>query len=156
MEDPLNIAIQLVQAISLLVLGTGALLLAFFLRRVKRSLNKVDAALGDLARDARPVLDRARAVGENLNFIVMSVRKDVERVGETVARVNSQLETLLDKAEEHVRELGGLIDVVHEEVEDTLLTATSAIRGIRAGAQILTGRRPPDDDESEENDDDND
>ncbi len=140
MEDPLTLTIQVVQAIAVLVFGVGLIMLARAIRRAKRSLDKLDAALDNLSRDARPVLDRARAIGENLNFIAMSVRKEVDRVGETVASANDRLETAIEAAEERVQELSALIDVVQGEVQDTLLTATSAIRGIRTGAKLLRRR----------------
>ncbi|UCC47952.1 MAG: hypothetical protein JSV41_10770 [Gemmatimonadota bacterium] len=147
MEDPLNLTIQVIQALAVLVLGVGMIMLARALRRIKRSLDRVDDALDSIGRDARPVLDRARAVGENLNFIVMSVRKEVGHASETISRANERLEAALEVAEERVQELGALIEVVQGEVEDTLLTATSALRGIRTGAKLLRRRGRNDDEE---------
>lgn len=149
MEDPLKLTIQVIQALAVLVLGVGMIMLARALRRIKRSLDKVDNALDSIGRDARPVLDRARAVGENLNFIVMSVRKEVEHASETISRANERLEAALDVAEDRVQELGALIEVVQGEVEDTLLTATSTLRGIRTGAKLLRRRGRNDDEEPE-------
>ncbi|KPK79533.1 MAG: hypothetical protein AMS25_12335 [Gemmatimonas sp. SM23_52] len=149
MEDPLNLTIQVIQALAVLVLGVGMIMLARALRRIKRSLDKVDNALDSIGRDARPVLDRARAVGENLNFIVMSVRKEVEHASETISRANERLEAALDVADDRVQELGALIQVVQGEVEDTLLTATSTLRGIRTGAKLLRRRGRNDDEEPE-------
>lgn len=137
MEDWLAITIQIVGIAAVLVLGIGMIILAWAINRITRRLRKVDRALDEIGRDARPVLDRARAVGENLNFIVMSVRKEVDRVSEMISIANDRLEDALEAADERVQELGALIDVVQGEVEDTLLTATSALRGIRTGAKIL-------------------
>lgn len=137
MEDWLATTIQIVGVVAVLVLGIGMIILAWAINKITRRLRSVDKALNEIGRDARPVLDRARAVGENLNFIVMSVRKEVDRVSETISIANDRLEDALEAAEERVQELGALIDVVQGEVEDTLLTATSALRGIRTGARIL-------------------
>ncbi len=146
--DPLNLTIQVIQAIAVLVLGLGLILLARAIRRVRQSLSKLDAALTTIGRDARPVLDRARAVGENLNFIAMSVRKEVDRASDTIANAHERLEEALEAAEERVQELGALIDVVQGEVEDTILSATSTLRGIRTGAKLLRRRRSNDDPDS--------
>ncbi len=135
--DWLDITLRAVGITAVLVLGIGMIILARAILRVTRSLRKVDEALTTIGRDARPVLDRARAVGENLNFIVMSVRKEVDRASETISVANDRLEEALEVAEDRVRELGALLDVVQGEVEDTLLTASSALRGIRTGARIL-------------------
>ncbi len=137
MEDWLAITIRIVGIVAVLVLGIGMIILAWAINKITRRLRSVDKALNEIGREARPVLDRARAVGENLNFIVMSVRKEVDRVSETISVANDRLEDALEAAEERVQELGALIDVVQGEVEDTLLTATSALRGIRTGARML-------------------
>ncbi len=152
MADALTVTIQVIQAIAVLVLGIGLIVLARAVLRAKQSLDRLDSALETLTRDARPVMDRARAIGENLNFIAMSVRKEVDRVGETIELANQRLEDAIDSAEERVQELGALIDVVQGEVQDTLLTATSAIRGIRTGARMLRrrGRNDNEDDEAED------
>lgn len=149
MADALTVTIQVIQAIAVLVLGIGLILLARAILRAKHSLDRLDRALETLTQDARPVMDRARAIGENLNFIAMSVRKEVDRVGETIELANQRLEDAIDSAEERVQELGALIDVVQGEVQDTLLTATSAIRGIRTGARMLRRRGRNDNEENE-------
>ncbi|MGD2152989.1 MAG: hypothetical protein PVG79_06940 [Gemmatimonadales bacterium] len=149
MEDWLAITIRIVGIVAVLVLGVGMIILAWAINKITRRLRSVDKALDEIGRDARPVLDRARAVGENLNFIVMSVRKEVDRVSDTISIANDRLEDALEAAEERVQELGALIDVVQGEVEDTLLTATSALRGIRTGARMLR-RGGRNDDESAE------
>jgi hypothetical protein len=148
-EDWLAITIRIVGIVAVLVLGVGMIILAWAINKITRRLRSVDKALDEIGRDARPVLDRARAVGENLNFIVMSVRKEVDRVSDTISIANDRLEDALEAAEERVQELGALIDVVQGEVEDTLLTATSALRGIRTGARMLR-RGGRNDDESAE------
>jgi uncharacterized protein YoxC len=149
-EDPLFLTIRIIGIVAVLVLGIGMIVLTLMLRRFTRTLQNVDEALKTIGRDARPVLDRARAIGENLNFIVMSVRKEVDGVTETIGLANERLEDAIDAAEDRVQELGALIDVVQGEVEDTVLTATSALRGIRTGAKLLRRRKSDDEGPEEE------
>ncbi len=146
----LEITIQVVGVVAILVLGVGMILLARAIFRVTRSLSKVDDALTTIGHDARPVLDRMRAIGENLNFMVMSVRRELDRVSDTISLANERLEDALESADDRVQELGALIDVVQGEVEDTLLSATSTLRGIRTGAKLLRRRRNDDDDSEAE------
>ena len=140
-EDWLFTTIRIVGIVSIFVLGTGMLVLAWVLARVVHRLKGLDESLKDITRDARPVLDRARAIGENLNFMVMSVRKEIDRVAETIALANDRLEDVLESAEDRVQDLSALVDVVQDEVEDTLITASSALRGIRTGAKLLRRKR---------------
>lgn len=144
----LSITIRVVGIIAVIVLGVGMTFLARAIFRIMRSLQKLEAALDTIGKDARPVLDRARAIGENLNFIAMSVRKEVDRVSDTLAFANERLEDAVEAAEERVQELTALIDVVQGEVEDTVITATSTLRGIRTTAKLL--RRQRDDKEKRE------
>jgi hypothetical protein len=140
-EDWVFTTIRGVGVVAVLVLGIGMILLARALSRVVIRLKRLDESLHDIARDARPVLDRARAIGENLNFMVMSVRKEVDRVSETIALANDRLEEVLESAEDRVQDLSALVDVVQGEVEETLISASSALRGIRTGAKLLRRRR---------------
>lgn len=135
--DPLTLTIQIIQAAVVLIFAIGMIVLSRAVFRIMRSLAKIEAMIDAVARDAGPALDRARAIGENLNFIVMSVRKEVDRVSDTIAIANDRLEEALDAADERVQELGALIDVVQGEVEQTVLSATSTLRGIRTTAKVL-------------------
>lgn len=137
----LSITIRVVGILAVIVLGIGMIVLGRAIFRIMRTLHKLEAALDTIGRDARPVLDRARAIGENLNFIAMSVRKEVDRVGDTIAFANERLEDAIEAAEERVQELTALIDVVQGEVEDTVITATSTLRGIRTTAKMLRRQR---------------
>jgi uncharacterized protein YoxC len=141
--------VSVVGIFAMLVLGIGMIMIARAVFRITRTLDNVDEALKAIGHDARPVLDRMRAIGENLNFLVMSVRKELDRVSDTISLANDRLEEVLEAADDRVQELGALIDVVQGEVEDTLLTATSTLRGIRTGARLLRRRRN-DESESEE------
>ncbi|MGD8699871.1 MAG: DUF948 domain-containing protein [Gemmatimonadales bacterium] len=137
----LSITIRVVGIIAVIVLGVGMIVLGRAIFRIMRTLHKLEAAIDVIGRDARPVLDRARAIGENLNFIAMSVRKEVDRVGDTIAFANERLEDAIEAAEDRVQELTALIDVVQGEVEDTVITATSTLRGIRTTAKMLRRQR---------------
>jgi uncharacterized protein YoxC len=137
----LSMTIRVVGILAVIVLGVGMIVLARAIIRIMQTLHKLEAALDVIGRDARPVLDRARAIGENLNFIAMSVRKEVDRVGDTIAFANERLEDAIEAAEERVQELTALIDVVQGEVEDTVITATSTLRGIRTTAKLLRRQR---------------
>ncbi len=154
MGDTFPIIIEIISALSVLVLGIGMVMLALVWRRTVKTLRSIERALGRVSEDARPVFDRARAIGENLNFLVMSVRKEVERVGETVARANDRLNEAIEAAEDRVRELGAVIDLTKGEVEDTLLTASSALRGLRTGVRVLSSRRRSKSEEGDDEDDD--
>lgn len=145
MEVTLNQIIQILQALAILALGVGMILVALKFRRIQRHMDTIERLLADVGRDSRPLLDRARVIAENVNYVVMSMRKDVDRVSDTISHANDRLEAALDVAEERVQELGALLSLVQGEVEDTVISATSALRGIRTGARVLRGGSPRND-----------
>ena len=146
MEVTLNQIIQILQALALLALGAGMIMAALRFQRIQRHMDALERMLVELGRDSRPLLDRARVIAENVNYIVMSMRKEVDRVSDTISHANDRLEEALDVADERVQELGALLALVQGEVEDTVLSATSALRGIRTGARVLRGGSPRNDD----------
>jgi uncharacterized protein YoxC len=145
-EVTLNQIIQILQALALLALGAGMIMAALRFQRIQRHMDALERMLVELGRDSRPLLDRARVIAENVNYIVMSMRKEVDRVSDTISHANDRLEEALDVADERVQELGALLALVQGEVEDTVLSATSALRGIRTGARVLRGGSPRNDD----------
>jgi hypothetical protein len=149
-EDWVFTTIRIVGIVAIFVLGIGMIYLARAAVALSVRLKRLERSLQDIGRDARPVLDRARAIGENLNFIVMSVRKEVDRVSETIAVANDRLEDVIEAAEDRVQDLNALIDVVQSEVEESVITATSALRGIRTGAKLLRRQRNDSDDSDSE------
>ena len=144
MGDQLSIVIQILEALAVLTLGIGLIFFAVVLGRFLVSMRKMQESLERISQDARPLLDRGRALAENLNYMVMTVRKEVERAGATMERAHERLNEAIEVAEERVRELGAVLDVAKDEVESTLLTASSALRGLRTGARVLTSRRKRD------------
>ena len=149
-EDWVFTTIRIIAIVSVFVLGIGMIFLARVLAGIAVRLKRLDESFNEIARDARPVLDRARAIGENLNFMVMSVRKEIDRVRETVSVANDRLEDVLESAEDRVQDLGALVDVVQGEVEDTLISTASALRGIRTGAKLLRRKRTDDGSDDED------
>lgn len=71
-----------------------------------------------------------------------------------MARANDRLNEAIEAAEDRVRELGAVIDLTKGEVEDTLLTASSALRGLRTGVRVLSSRRRSKSEEGDDEDDD--
>ncbi len=108
------------------------------LRGLTRSLGSVAK---ELEKDAAPVLDRARIVAENLEFITGAVRNDVQKVNESVSRLNDRLRKASDRMEERIQDFNALVEVLQEEAEELALDTAAAVRGVRAGTRKLAGNR---------------
>lgn len=101
-----------------------------FRKSYKRVSDLLDRVYGDIS----PIMRHASTVADNLNYVTTSLRADVQQVSQTVASANQRVLLAAQLAERRLEEFNALLDVVQEEAEDTFVSAASAVRGMRAGA----------------------
>jgi hypothetical protein len=68
-----------------------------------------------------------------VDYITTSIRVDVQQVSQTVAAVNQRLQEAIESAEDRMKQLNALLDVVQEEAESAFVTTASTIRGVKTG-----------------------
>jgi methyl-accepting chemotaxis protein len=108
-----------------------------------RGLTRSVAALAQrMEKEASPLLDRARSVVENVDFITMAVRTDVQKVNESVDRLNERLKEASLRMEERIQDFTALVEVLQAEAEDLALDTAAAVRGVRAGTRALARKGP--------------
>jgi uncharacterized protein YoxC len=125
---------QIVLAIALLAVGVAVLMAA---QRVKALIRKVEEQGQKLRVDLAPAIHNVTAVTENVNFVSKTVRKDAERLSESVNAATSRLKSAAAAAEEKVGEFNALIGVVQEEAESLFIGGAAAIRGVQAGTETF-------------------
>ena len=131
---------DLVLTVAFVLLLFALVVLLLQLRGLQRS---VSAMLGRLEKRADPVLDRARDIAANVDFISAAVRMDVQRVSESVRSLSEGLQSASDRMERRVQEFNALMEVVQSEAEDIFIGSAATVRGVRAGARALRGGREP-------------
>lgn len=139
-------AVVSIIVLAVLAVATLALLLAAVLKLrgdVGRLLRRVDDRVD-------PVMERARSVAENVDYMSHVVRTDVEELAETVDRIRRRLEDVSERMEDRVEEFNALMEVVQSEAEEIFLDTASTVRGVRAGSREL-GKRSPGGEEDGEN-----
>jgi hypothetical protein len=131
-----------VQAVSTIVLAAVVLLVLVALlvlllqfRRLSRSVMEVAKRL---ERDTGPVVERAKSVAENVDFISAAVRTDVERVTDSVTHLNERLTQASTHMEERIQDFNALVEVLQGEAEELALDTAAAVRGVRVGTKALT------------------
>jgi hypothetical protein len=132
-----------VEAVSIVVLGFAVLgvliallVILLHLRRLARSIGVVAKSL---ERDAAPVMVRVRSVAENVDFITMAVRTDIQKLNASVASLNDRLKEASVRMEERIQDFTALVEVLQNEAEDLALDTAAAVRGVRAGTRSLAG-----------------
>lgn len=126
-------------AIGILV---GLVRLELLFRRTRRPLARAVDTLEEAQRRLTPVIRNAERASEDVNYILGSLRADVGAVGGSLRRLSESTDRVVAMAEERVAELGGLLEVVQEEAEETFLSTASLLRGLRGGREsVRTERR---------------
>jgi uncharacterized protein YoxC len=99
----------------------------------RKSYKKVSDMLDKVYGDINPLMRHASAIADNVDYITTSIRVDVQQVSQTVAAVNQRLQDALAGAEDRMKQLNALLDVVQEEAESAFVTTASTIRGVQTG-----------------------
>jgi uncharacterized protein YoxC len=99
----------------------------------RKSYKKISDMLDKIYGDVNPLMRHASAIADNVDYITTSIRVDVQQVSQTVAAVNQRLQDALEGAEDRMKQLNALLDVVQEEAESAFVATASTIRGVQTG-----------------------
>jgi methyl-accepting chemotaxis protein len=134
------------EAVSSIVLTLTVLAVLAALVTVLLQLRGLTRSVTSLARrvetEAGPVMERARSVAENVDFITMAVRNDIQKLNESVSHLNERLMESSHRMEERIQDFTALVEVLQSEAEDLALDTAAAVRGVRAGTRALARRGP--------------
>ncbi len=121
-------------AVVLLVCGVVWLRWLSELRQLAVSVERL---VDVLDRDARPALQAARTLAEDANRMVTAVKTEVDGFAGTARDLRKRVSRAARSADDRLRDLEALLDVVQYEVEETALDVAAALRTTRRGASIL-------------------
>ena len=99
----------------------------------RKSYKKISDMLDKIYGDVNPLMRHASAIADNVDYITTSIRVDVQQVSQTVAAVTQRLQDAVSGAEDRMKQLNALLDVVQEEAESAFVTTASTIRGVQTG-----------------------
>jgi hypothetical protein len=131
---------EAISTIVLTVVVSGVLValiaVLFQLRKLTRTAGTM---VKRLEKDATPVIERAKSVAENVDFITMAVRTDIQKLNESVSRLSDRLKDASIDMETRIQDFTALVEVLQVEAEDLALDTAAAVRGVRAGTRSLAG-----------------
>lgn len=140
--DPTGTGLSVAAEIALVTLGALAAVAVVALITLLWQIHKVGRSLGRVAKSldekSGPVLEHARGIAANVEFISATVRTDVEHLNASVKALSERLTQASDHMEARIEEFNALLEVVQGEAEGIFIDAASTARGIRAGAKQLT------------------
>ncbi len=130
-----------VTAIATVIVALIAVGLAIFglplMRQASRTGAAVERFLNLLEKDSKPLIEDARSMVSEANQAVMKLRSEIDGVVETSQDIRTRVGNAADAAESRLLDLEALLDVFQEEVEETVLDISAALRTTRRGSSIL-------------------
>jgi hypothetical protein len=130
-----------VQAISTIVLAVVVLLVLVALLLVLLQFRKLSRSVTEVAKrlekDAGPVVEKAKSIAGNVDYISAAIRTDVEKVNESVKQLNARLVQASERMEERIQDFNALVEVIQGEAEELALDTAAAVRGVRVGTKAL-------------------
>lgn len=132
--------------ILVLLLAVGALAgLIMLLKAMRESVNSLNTTLARLSTETQPLLANATAMVGDVREMVTMVRRDVEQVTDAAAAISDELLYAAESAAKRVDDVNAVLDVLQDQLEDSAISAVSALRGAQLGARAftseLTGKR---------------
>jgi hypothetical protein len=121
-------------AISLIAMALALIAAAWNSRKIYAAMRRLTDRL---YADSQPVMQHARDVADNVNYISASVREDVEALRATLHATQANLLDAADTAERRIGEFNALLGVVQQEAERIFIDTASTLRGVSAGATSL-------------------
>lgn len=122
--------------IALSFLGIAAAVL-LVLRSAVRGLHKLSDELAELRGELGPAIRSLREVADEGRDLTRHVREEVRAVIASSQRIRHDVDRGVRRARRRLEDLDALAEVVQEEIEDTALEVTAALRGVRRGAGMV-------------------
>ena len=124
--------------IALVALGAIVVLIGFA-RKSFGLITQLQRLADTLDREARPLADKIRDIVTDTGKVADKLRTEIESIVDTTHDVHTRVVAAVDDADERLQDLGALLDVIQEEVEETVLDVGAALRSTRRGAGVLRG-----------------
>jgi biopolymer transport protein ExbB/TolQ len=123
-----------VMAVIWVVMGLSVL---SWLRARRRTWEALDRFAEFLEREGIPGLVAARGALEDIGQVVRSVRAEVDGVVETSRELRGRVEDMAASLADRVREIEAVLDVLQEELEETVLDLAAVLRAARRGGSVI-------------------
>ncbi len=122
--------------IAVMMVGIGVVAIAF-LRRAIALLGTLEDVARRIETDAKPLIEAAKTAVHDTSRVAGKLRTELEGVADTSQDIRKRLIRAVDDAEMRLMDLEALLDVIQEEIEDTVLDVGAALRTTRKGASLF-------------------
>lgn len=117
--------------------------LAWMLLALKKGIDSLKGTVEKLADESRPLLKQANLIAGDAREVVAMLRTDAERITNAVGALSEQLLDVAAVTERRMDNINAVIDVVQEELEETVLATAASLRGVRVGGRAIASALGP-------------
>jgi hypothetical protein len=132
---------EVVTALSTAILALAVVIYVvahvLILRRLGSLSGGVRRLLETLDRDARPALESVRRTADEVSRVAILARSEAEAIAGTSKQIRKRVGRTAKAAEDRFIEFETLLDLLQDEVEDTVLDVAAALKTTRRGAGIF-------------------
>lgn len=118
----------------------GLVVTLLLLISVRRALKTVAARSHHFEHKVDPLLERARGIAANVEFITTTLKDDAEALHTGARAISDRLTEASEHLEDRIREFNALMEVVQQEAEGAFIDTVSTARGVREGARRFSRR----------------
>jgi hypothetical protein len=138
MEWPAVVTALSTAAIAML-LALPAIASFLLIAQLRRAVKAAERFGTLLQQEVMPAIQSARRLADQASEMGDAVKGEVSGIVETSRDLRGRLVRAADATEGRLNDLEALLDVLYQEVEDTVLDVAAALRTTRRGASLITG-----------------
>jgi ElaB/YqjD/DUF883 family membrane-anchored ribosome-binding protein len=127
-------------AIALMLIGACAAFL-FLMRDVRKLMAELESLTKTLGADGKPAVESLRTMIADASGVVATVKTEVDGLVDTSKGIRKRAERAAASIDDRLHDIEALVDVVQQEVEDTALDITAALRTTRRGGKLFKRMR---------------
>lgn len=125
-------------AIALLGACVGVI---FLLRDARKLIAELQSLTKTIDAEGKPAIESVRTMITDASAVVATVKTEVDGLADTSKDIRKRAERAAASIDDRLHDVEALVDVVQQEVEDTALDLTAALRTTRRGGKLFKRMR---------------
>ncbi len=126
--------------IALSLLG-ACVAVVFLLRDVRKLLAELKPLTKKIDEEGKPAIESVRKMIADASTVMETVKTEVDGLVDTSQGIRKRAERAAASIDDRLHDIETLVDVVQEEVEETALDLTAALRTTRRGGKLFKRMR---------------
>jgi uncharacterized protein YoxC len=126
--------------IALALLG-ACVAVIFLLRDARKLIAELQSLTKKIDEEGKPAIESVRTMIADASTIMATVKTEVDGLADTSKGIRKRAERAAASIDDRLHDIETLVDVVQQEVEDTALDITAALRTTRRGGKLVKRMR---------------